>query len=231
MSQGFNGDAVMNFDSFFAKRVATARSTIGLTQSELAGMAGVVQRQIAAYEGGEAKPREKTLQRLAAALGTSAEWLAAGQGEPPSLEEYIPSASLRQVPLITPEMVPSWLGKHRLKAHKLHPSKVDVSDMAFAVEILGDSMAKNTSRGVSFPSGSIVTFDPARKVVDKDFVIALLENGFVTFKQVFMDMVSVSLSATDIRYPMVHLDLSDVETGKVTLIPAVYLDVPLHKMR
>lgn len=233
MSQVILDNEFMSFDSFFPKRVATARSTIGLTQSELASLAGVVQRQIAAYEGGEAKPREKTLNKLAIALGTSPEWLASGKGEPPNLGTYIPAVNLKQIPLIDPAMVPRWLSKWELKTHKLHPCKIGVSDFAFAIEIQGDSMAKSTNTGISFPEGSIVTFDPQQKVNNQDFVIALLDNGFSTFKQVFMDkgIGSVSLSAIDIRYPMMHLHQDDIDTGKVTLIKAVYLEVPLYKIK
>ncbi|EBQ9794591.1 XRE family transcriptional regulator [Salmonella enterica subsp. enterica serovar Kottbus] len=230
MSQDFFNGEFMSFDSDFPKRIAQARTTVGLTQAALASLAGVVQRQIAAYEGGEAKPREKTLVRLASALGTSVEWLTTGNGEAPDLSQYIPTASLRQIPLITPEMIPSWVADGKLKTHKFHPCNAEVSERAFAVEIIGDSMAKSTNDGISFPPGSIVTFDPAEKVFNKDFVIALLENGMTTFKQVFMDMVSVSLSAIDIRYPMIHLQKEKIDNGSVTLIPAVYLEVPLYKI-
>ncbi len=230
MSQEFFNGELMSFDADFPKRIAQARTTVGLTQAALASLAGVVQRQIAAYEGGEAKPRDKTLVRLASALGTSVEWLKTGKGEPPELDQYIPTLNLRQIPLITPEMIMPWIGAGKLKTHKLHPCKVEVSEKAFAIEIVGDSMAKSTSDGISFPAGSIVTFDPNEKVFNKDFVIALMENGMATFKQIFMDMVSISLAPIDIRYPMMSIPQDDVDSGKVTLIPAVYLEVPLYKM-
>lgn len=219
----------MSFDSFFSKRVATARATIGLTQSELASLAGVVQRQIAAYEGGEAKPREKTLKRLAVALGTTPEWLESGKGEPPSLDAYIPAINLKQIPLLPPEQVPRWLSKMELKTHKLHPCKIEVSDFAFAVQIEGDSMATSNSGGISFPEGSIVTFDPEQKVKNKDFVIALMENGYAVFKQVFMEprQGTISLSSIDIRYPIINFQQEDIDNGKLTMIKAVYLEVKL----
>lgn len=40
----------MKFDEDFPKRVASARAQLGITQTQLAEMVGVVQRQIAAYE-------------------------------------------------------------------------------------------------------------------------------------------------------------------------------------
>ena len=73
----------MNFDDQFPSRVSLARQSRGMTQAQLSKLAGVVQRQIAAYEGGEAKPRLRVLQALANALGTTAEWLALGEGQGP----------------------------------------------------------------------------------------------------------------------------------------------------
>ncbi|MEJ5176971.1 helix-turn-helix domain-containing protein [Erwinia sp. MYb416] len=91
----------MNFDSSFPKRVATARQAIGMTQAELAKAVGVVQRQIAAYEGAEARPREKVLVNLAAALGTSVAWLTTGQGEGPNTSHIKRTVTVREVPLLT----------------------------------------------------------------------------------------------------------------------------------
>jgi transcriptional regulator with XRE-family HTH domain len=54
----------VNFDSLFHERVSTLRKSLGLTQTELAKQVGIVQRQIAAYEGGDSKPRDPVLLRL-----------------------------------------------------------------------------------------------------------------------------------------------------------------------
>ncbi|MEI4896930.1 helix-turn-helix transcriptional regulator, partial [Klebsiella pneumoniae] len=73
------------FDDSFPNRVSIARTALGLTQDELAQKVGVVRRQIAAYEGGEAKPRINALQNLAAALGTTTSWLTSGVGDGPDV--------------------------------------------------------------------------------------------------------------------------------------------------
>lgn len=58
-----------------AKRLAEARASEGLTQTQLAGLIGIQTRQIARYEAGDALPRPGTLLKLADALQTTSEWL------------------------------------------------------------------------------------------------------------------------------------------------------------
>ncbi len=91
----------MNFNDSFPRRVAAARNSLGLTQSELAKKVGVVTRQIAAYEGGEARPRINALNNLAAALGTTPEWLASGVGEAPDIARVRSTITLPLIPVIT----------------------------------------------------------------------------------------------------------------------------------
>lgn len=63
----------------FAGRVRSARTTLGLSQSELASAAGVSLGAVQKWEGGETEtPRKPQLERLAAALLTSPSFLLYG---------------------------------------------------------------------------------------------------------------------------------------------------------
>lgn len=62
----------------FSERLVEARAKARLTQKQLADHAGISQRQVARYEGGEQEPRPTTIHRLAEALGVSPRWLATG---------------------------------------------------------------------------------------------------------------------------------------------------------
>jgi transcriptional regulator with XRE-family HTH domain len=86
----------VNFDSLFHERVSTLRKSLGLTQTELAKQVGIVQRQIAAYEGGDSKPRDPVLLRLSES-SFSPGWLASGDGQEPNLRNFIPYTSVRQI--------------------------------------------------------------------------------------------------------------------------------------
>ena len=61
--------------ALFAEKVKTARSELGLTQSELGEAAGVSLRTILDYEKGKKVPRQSTMLRLAKALKVSVKFL------------------------------------------------------------------------------------------------------------------------------------------------------------
>lgn len=210
----------MNFDSLFHERVSTLRKSLGLTQTELAKQVGIVQRQIAAYEGGESKPRDAVLLRLASALGTTPGWLASGDGQEPNLRNFIPYTSLRQIPLLTMGPFADRLDEALKSATAFHPCSVTVSDSAFALKIVGESMSG--SGGFSFPAGCIVTFDPLIDPQQGSFVLYGYEDE-MTFKQYFTDLFQVTLKALNKNYGDLVLNKGD---GSV-LATAVYAEVDL----
>ncbi|MBL5931041.1 LexA family protein [Lelliottia amnigena] len=210
----------MNFDSQFNERVSTLRKSLGLTQTELAKQVGIVQRQIAAYEGGESKPRDAVLLRLASALGTTAGWLASGDGQEPNLKNFIPYTSVRQLPLVTMGAFANRLEEVLKTTTAFHPCSVAVSESAFAMKIAGESMIG--SGGFSFPDGCIVTFDPQVEPMQGSFVLY----GYgeeMTFKQYFSDLFQVTLKALNKNYSDLVLKKGD---GSI-LATAVYAEVNL----
>ncbi|MEM8096207.1 helix-turn-helix domain-containing protein [Morganella morganii] len=167
------GYAFMNFDEGFSRRVAMARNSLGLTQAELADKVGVVTRQIAAYEGNEAKPRAKVLSNLAAALGTTMQWLMTGEGKSPDISKIKQTITVTEIPVIS--LADAYQYFYSSDNSGLNcisgmiPSPLLTSESAFAIEVKGDAMTSH--QGVSFIEGSIVTFDPNIEAKHCDLVL------------------------------------------------------------
>ena len=195
--------AFMSFNEGFSRRVAMARNALGLTQAELAKNVGVVTRQIAAYEGGEAKPRERALHNLAAALGTTPEWLASGIGDSPSIENVRVTITLPLIPVISYVQASSFAAGEKLIGIDYIPAPQHASENSFAIEIQGDSM--DSVAGVSFPEGITVIFDPNLPTEHGDFVLASLE-GETTFKRLIISEGNWYLSSLNNNYPSIPVD-------------------------
>lgn len=63
----------------FGKRLKKARENLGLSQYELADLAGVRVVTIWKYEQRQQDPKLSTAMRIAEALGVSLDWLATGK--------------------------------------------------------------------------------------------------------------------------------------------------------
>lgn len=228
----------MKFDEQFAERVALHRAGYGITQVQLAEKVGVTPRQIAAYEGGQSKPRPAVLMRMAKVFGVSPEFLSNGNGlyEDQSYKGLkvktvdVPGASSDVivrggVPLIGIENVANWLDGSRhdgVKVLSRYHSHLHVSSLAFALNIDEPAMAYSDSFGYGIPRRSIVLFDPSLDAEDQDFVLALMPNGGVLFRQFFSGYRGGMLHALDERYPPENLHDHEDEDGNVpTLIPAI----------
>ena len=216
----------MNFDDQFAHRVSLARQSRGMTQAQLSKLTGVVQRQIAAYEGGESKPRERVLKALASALGTTADWLTSGEGEGPGMKNIMPDALVRQIPVLRLNEVMNYITTGEHSSSDFHPSVYDAGDSAFAVLVQGDAMTRNAGNGqagLSFPKGSVVTFNPLVKARSGDYALALFKDDSVAFKQIYIGEIETNLVSLNHLYPNIILKNDEVSI----LATAVYLEVPL----
>ena len=194
--------ALMNFDDSFPNRVSIARTALGLTQDELAQKVGVVRRQIAAYEGGEAKPRINALQNLAAALGTTTSWLTSGVGDGPDVSNVKKTITVPEIPVLSHVHSFSFEAEDFISSSSIIdfiPAPPGAHEKCFALEISGDSMS--TDSGDSFPHGTIVTFDPDKEPKSGDYVICWLnDTGENTFKQLILDQGQPYLRALNNRY-------------------------------
>lgn len=208
----------LEITSGFWERVSKARALNSLTQKELAELVGVSQRQIAAYENVESQPRERTLMKLAAALGTTPEWLASGEGDSRIKARISPVDTANKIPVITLPDVFNHIvtpDKDR-KYSNMHPTVLDLSSMAFAVVMDDESMSSQ------FPVGSVVIFEPCINPKSGDFVIAYHSERPTVFRQYLTGIDSAVLSPLDSRYP------TDKFSGSLnSLIPAVAIETYL----
>ncbi|MDE9467419.1 helix-turn-helix domain-containing protein [Xenorhabdus bovienii] len=206
----------MKFYNDFPKRIAMARQALNLTQEELAKKVGVVRRQIAAYEGGESKPREKVLYNLAAALGTSSEWLTSGKGTAPDLGNIRRTVTLPEIPLYIESDFTSTKFYDSYGHITASPSDFIVappgaSELAFAIKLQGDSMSSMHSP--SFPHGSIITFEPTEGAADADFILYGYNGNKFIFRQVILDQGCVYLCPLNPEYSKykINTDKDDFE--------------------
>lgn len=225
-------------DNEFSRRVSLARASKGITQTELSTMVGISQRQVAAYESGESKPRKGTLLKLAKALNVLPEWLSQGYRELQKfegalgIEDEMVISQMNTVPLITLGMVADWLSTQDdytdALRHQLMSSSL--TSKAFAIELADEAMASSDVDGYGFPLGSVVTFEPGIIAEDKDFVIAIFPNGKALFRQYFSGMIESVLAPLDARFPQERIDNEYVENGEITLIVAIEIRVALPAM-
>ncbi|SKA79372.1 XRE family transcriptional regulator [Pantoea sp. SGAir0180] len=216
----------------FWKRISSARAINSLTQRELAELAGVSQRQIAAYESGGTWPREAVLLRLAAALGTSPEWLASGEGDGRIKARVSPADVTRKIPILRKDEIFEWLtsvGNEKF-APRTYPISFEVSNLAFALVNDDEGMASSDDFGYGFPKGCIVVFEPMIEVEDQDFVLAMMDTGAVSFRQFFSGFRTSKLHPLDNRYLDEEISNKEIESKEITLIPAVSMENRLPAM-
>lgn len=222
----------MKFDEDFPRRVASARAQLGITQTQLAEMVGVVQRQIAAYENGESKPRMGSLLRLSRALGKPMAWLA--QGEPLLIIERGDSEPHDEIAIIDIKDVSKWLDPAHNRdslVKKLHKTSYILSDLSFAIVNNDPAMAFGDPDGNGFPIGSIVYFEPNIDAEDQDFVLALLPDGSAIFRQLFVGYGGPLLNPLDSRYPQEAIRKYHEDGYEPMLIPAVGCSYKLPSSR
>ncbi|NHN53841.1 helix-turn-helix domain-containing protein [Providencia rettgeri] len=214
----------MNFDESFPKRVSMTRNSLGLTQAELAKKVGVVPRQIAAYEGGEANPREKALGNLAAALGTTPEWLATGRGIAPDIRLVKSTAVVPIMPVYTfKQLVEIPIHNIGIEFAAEYITSIDGTSVdSFGVIIDGESM--QSSDGVGFPPGSIVIFDPYITPIDGDFILCKIQDeNEVTFKKLIADQGVSYLKPLNEDYPDISFN-NDLQIIGVATKSIINLD-------
>lgn len=213
----------------FAQRLFSERSRLNLTQQELANKVGISQRQIAAYEAGESKPRIGTLMKLAKVLDVSFIWLASntidiGDVKIVSMSDKSADRDATHIPLIEIDNVIPWLKNelYRVGVNDYIAVSGDVSANSFAI-IQNDPAMNDISReGVSFPTGAIVVFDPSKKPIkDGDFILAIIDHKTAIFRQIFMGATECNLIPLDSRYPTEKISIDSIDNCQNLVIAAV----------
>jgi len=156
------------------ERIRKARKTRGLSQADLALRIGVSQPAIANWESGIHDPRRLTLAKLADALQTSLEWLAAGDRSAFETDKHGAAAYIRRplqhVPVIS-NRAAALLGRDiTADPHAMAEDYIPVTAGAsklFAV------FANDEAVDLVFPSGALVVIDYAdRSPNERSFCMA-----------------------------------------------------------
>lgn len=208
----------------FNYELKAARKKKGLNQGELGENLGVSRQTVQKWESGDVVPNVKRWHELEKALGMPLGWVAhfvalddkdAGfQGDTSTSEPQtayrLSCFELKQVPII------SWVnaGAWGDIVDTFEPGDADdwimvtdkVSTAAFALKIIGDSMAPE------FREGEIIIVDPDIQPDTGRYVIAKTENGGnengeATFKQFIRDGNNIYLKPLNNQYKM--MDMTD----------------------
>ena len=188
------------------KRIAERRKELELRQEDVAKAVGVTKSAVGQWEADDTTPRWPMIQKVAKALRTSPLYLYGYEGEL-SLPSSKPS---RRVPVI------SWVqaGAFEAPVELYEPGVAeswipvscgDVSDHAFALQVVGDSMVSPYG-GRSYPPGTIIIVDPERSPDPGKRVIAKDSEGAVTFKELVCDAGRYYLKPLNPQYETIRMD-------------------------
>jgi SOS-response transcriptional repressor LexA len=189
-----------------AQRLKAARKRLGLTQTKLATMAGVQQTDVSKIERGEIR-KTTAIPTLARALQCDPHWLQTGDGQPgwDNQNNTVAGPEFKgRVPLISWVQAGHWTeivdNFEPGDAEDWVETTAKVSSNAFALRIVGDSMAPRV------PDGAVVIFDPGRGYHHGSLVLAKRTGDQqATFKQLWYDGPTPFLKPLNDRFPMLDM--------------------------
>lgn len=123
-----------------------------------------------------------------------------------------------QVPLITWQEAREWnqLGFDYKPKHpdQMVATTAEVSSLAFALQVQGDSM--EAPAGIGFPDGVIIIADPDQVAIQDAFVVVSVSQGKeATLKQLVRDGNKRYLKPLNPRYPIVDFTVNTTVYGVV----------------
>jgi len=190
-----------------ADRIKKRRLELGLTQVELADIAGTTQQGIVSVESGRTK-RPRYLHELAKALQCDPEYLLTGKeaGNVSFAGSYIPG---QRYPVLSKVQAGCW--NEAVEAYTLKDidlwleSDAHIQGEAFWLEVDGDSMTAPV--GLSIPEGTFVLFDTGRDPANGNLVIAkLTDSNEATFKKLIIDGGQRYLKGLNPAWPLVSIN-------------------------
>lgn len=177
-------------------RIRLKRKELKLTQQELARkMQGVSHVAISQWESNTTKPNAENLYELSLLLGCDFAWLLKGEG---SNVATVVNLDKQQVPILSIEDILEWNGTHPIgikKEGEFIMTNYKISELAFALRIIGDSM------NPEFIEGDIVIIDPTIKPKPGEFVLAKTANE-IFFRKFRLDQISSTEGVPFMLSPM-----------------------------
>lgn len=188
-------------------RVKSRRIELGLTQAELAELAGTTQQGIVSIESGRTK-RPRNILEIAKALQTDVVWLMEGGSF-----QTLAQINTRKIPLISYVQAGALCAENPIEAldgnFEYVMTDMDWSEYTFALRIEGDSMEPD------FKAGDIIVVDPEVEPTPGEFVVASNGDHEATFKK--YRPIGIGMNGID-SFELIPLN-SDYPTLKSTEIP------------
>lgn len=192
------------------ERLKYCRKEKDVTQAVAAKAVGMSQTNLSELEGG-IYPTSSFVPLLANYYGVSALWLATGKGKKEILSsENVETnvkiasnynlSSRRRVPVISIDDAASWrtILSNLALVEGFTDTTADVSEHAFAVNVIGDVMQDE------FPDGTTVIVDPEVGAVSGSYAIFKIGDTN-TLKQLVIDGGNKFLKPANSRYPIVPM--------------------------
>lgn len=177
------------------ERIRELRERRNLTLQQLAERIGVSHQSVQSWETGKSAPKNKRLQQIAQALGTTREYLIGFSDYPELIEVDEPGA---RVPVI------SWVKAGNMEqivdiyepgvAEEFTFTHARVKRHTFALRVEGDSMSPVLNPGM------IVVVEPDMQPTPGHYVVARYQ-GMATLKQLSSDGIDWYLKPANPEYP------------------------------
>lgn len=219
-----------------AKRVLAARSRLGLTQGQVAELAGLRQPDISKIEKGLIQ-RTTGLLGLSRALRTDATWLDTGDGDPgwdAEKNNVEPGPDIKgkgRYPLI------SWVqaGEWTELCDNFQPGDADewpvshhnLGECGYFLRVKGHSMTAPAGSGFSFPEGVLLHVKPESDALPGQFVIVRrTAEKEATFKRLSMVDGELFLEAINPDWPRRYLPLKEGDVICGLVVDASFGNLP-----
>lgn len=208
------------------QRIRARREQLGMSQKDLAEALGMSRERhttISEWERDVNEPRAWAALELAELFSVSPKWLMRGVGEPePST--YVPYITTAESPLVSRvaagearegiegEIVPVAVPENLARRYQ---------DLRL-LKVAGDSMNER------FPEGVLVAYSPSADVCDRDDVVARVNDGDYTVKQVHFggDTIILHPRSSNPVHRDRSIDSKDPDAPRVRLYKIVWATYP-----
>lgn len=171
----------------YGRKIAEARISRGMTQTDLAKKVGTTQQQIARYESGENDLKSSVLVKLSAALGVTVSYLL-GVDDSPFVVRPTRSES-RRLPILGLVAAGDAMEaiEQRGRTQAVTSELLELCADPVMVEVAGNSMNR------LFPEGALLVVDRGAEVRNGDVAAVFVNGDDVTVKRVYFDGGAVVL--------------------------------------
>jgi len=203
------------------ERVRELRKKHKMTQAEVARKIGVSSPTITQWENNQTSPKGDNLLKLSQVLSCTPDYLMSGKGSPNDIHENVEAAPRLKglVPVINEVQAGAWTdiktGFDESDISEWIPTLQANSRYAFALRVVGDSMA-NTSERRSLSEGMIVVVDPEKQARHRSIVVARLsDSDKATVKELVIDGDRSYLRPFNSQYQIIPITEGTVIIGTV----------------